>query len=132
MSVAVLTSGTLAPARKAGTAGDDDARGGEIHEFRQLTMTRADTATGGQPESSCRSAPSSAGYSKRNPARSSRAGFTRWLASIVRPAISPNSACNAIAGTGITAGLRSTRPSVAVNSAFVTGCGATVFTAPLI
>src|ERR1035441_9708540 len=116
MDGAVLTGETLAPARKAGTAGDDDARGGEIHEFRQLTMTRADAATGGQAESSCRSAPSSAGYSNRNPARSSRAGFTRWLASIVRPAISPNSACNAIAGTGIKVGLRSTRQRVGVNS----------------
>jgi hypothetical protein len=35
------------------------------------------------------------------------------------------------AGMGITVGRPRTRPSVRVNSRFVTGCGATAFTGPL-
>jgi hypothetical protein len=59
-------------------------------------------------------------------------GFTRVLASNNASAISPSAIRNAIAGTGIRVGRFKTDPSAFVNSKFVIGSGATMFTGPAI
>ena len=83
--------------------------------------------TGGESRaiaSRCRSAGSSSGHWNRYPASASACGTTRVLDSSRASAISPKASRAANAGMGSTVGRESTRPSVLVNSAFVTGCGA--------
>src|SRR5262249_27801219 len=68
--------------------------------------------------------------SNEYPAVLSTTGFTRALASNNASAISPNARRTPKAGIGKNVGRESAYPSVLVNSALVTGFGATKFTGP--